>query len=100
VHYEDVYDDFLESTVSAYNAGHPTKDNEKYVEGVINGRDLIDGQRRGYEFFLTIRVPASGTPISKPTIKAPTPEEGVPGFEAAFAIAGLLAVAYLLRRRE
>ena len=29
----------------------------------------------------------------------PTPEEGVPGFEAVFAIAGLLAVAYLLRRR-
>jgi len=30
-----------------------------------------------------------------------TPEEnGVPGFEAAFAIAGLLAVAYLVRRRK
>ena len=31
----------------------------------------------------------------------PTPKEnGVPGFEAVFAIAGLLAVAYLLRRRK
>ena len=29
----------------------------------------------------------------------PTPEEGVPGFGAVFAIAGLSAVAYLLRRR-
>ena len=91
VHYEDVYDDLLESTVSAYNAGHPTKDNEKYVEGVIQGRDLVEGQRRGYEFFLTIRVPIGGMP---------TPEEGVPGFEAIFAIVGLLAVAYLLGRRK
>jgi PGF-CTERM protein len=29
----------------------------------------------------------------------PTPEEETPGFEAIFAIAGLLAVAYLLRRK-
>ena len=94
VHYENVYDDLLESTVSAYNAGHPTKDNEKYVEGVIHGRDLVDGQRRGYEFFLTIRVPVGGTPAPEEG------EEGVPGFEALFAIAGLLAMAYLLRRRK
>ena len=30
----------------------------------------------------------------------PSPEEDVPAFEAVFAIAGLLAVAYLLRRRK
>ena len=29
-----------------------------------------------------------------------SPEEGVPGFKAVFAIAGLLAVAYLLRRKK
>jgi len=29
-----------------------------------------------------------------------TPEEGIPGFEAVFAITGLFAVAYLLRRRK
>ena len=36
------------------------------------------------------------------TTPTPTPEEkeGTPGFEALFAITGLLAVAYLLRRRE
>jgi PGF-CTERM protein len=34
-----------------------------------------------------------------PVTPTPTPEEGVPGFEVVFAIAGLLAVAYLLRRR-
>ena len=48
------------------------------------------------------------TPMLSPTpSQIPSPEEGkpeadypVPGFEAAFAIAGLLAVAYLLRRRK
>ncbi len=30
----------------------------------------------------------------------PTPEKGVPGFEAVFTIAGLLAVAYLLKIRK
>jgi PGF-CTERM protein len=42
-------------------------------------------------------------PVQTPTpavIETPTPEKGVPGFEAIFAIAGLLAVAYLLRRRR
>ncbi|MCK4475109.1 MAG: DUF11 domain-containing protein [Methanophagales archaeon] len=35
------------------------------------------------------------------TPEVPTGEEkGIPGFEAIFAIAGLLVVAYLLRRRE
>ena len=39
----------------------------------------------------------SPTPSPTPT---PTPEEkGVPGFEAVFAIAGLLVITYLLRRR-
>ena len=41
-------------------------------------------------------------PLEKPEI--PTGEEGekkgIPGFEAAFAIVGLLAVAYLIRRRK
>lgn len=31
---------------------------------------------------------------------SPTPEEGVPGFETVFVIAGLLALAYLLRRNS
>ena len=37
------------------------------------------------------------TPMSQPTI---TPTPTPPGFEAIFSIAGLLAVAYLLRRRK
>ena len=40
-------------------------------------------------------------PSSPTTTKISTPEEkGVHGFEAAFAIAGLLAVVYLVRRRK
>jgi PGF-CTERM protein len=34
-----------------------------------------------------------------PAVEETTPEKPTPGFEAIFAIAGLLAVAYLLRRR-
>ena len=46
-------------------------------------------------------VTASPTPIVTPTLApTPTPGEGVLGFETVLAIAGLLAVAYLLRRRE
>ncbi|MCW3129669.1 MAG: PGF-CTERM sorting domain-containing protein [Methanophagales archaeon] len=50
-------------------------------------------------------TPVSPTPVPIPSptptaTEIPTPEEkGVPGFEVIFAIAGLLAVAYLLRRR-
>ena len=43
----------------------------------------------------------SPTHVISPTpTPMPTPEEGVPGFEHAFAIVGLLVVAYLLRRRK
>jgi PGF-CTERM protein len=38
-------------------------------------------------------------PLINDYIKAEKEERGVPGFEAFFAIAGLLAVAYFLRRR-
>jgi PGF-CTERM protein len=40
--------------------------------------------------------PAESTPSEVPTGE----EKGIPGFEAIFAIAGLLAVAYILRRRD
>ncbi len=43
-------------------------------------------------------TPAPTTPAPTTTTPAQQPG-GVPGFEAVFAIAGLLAVAYLLRRR-
>jgi PGF-CTERM protein len=51
-------------------------------------------------------VPISPTPMPTPSptataTKIPIPvEKGVPGFEAIFTIAGILAVTYLLRRRK
>jgi S-layer protein (TIGR01567 family) len=36
--------------------------------------------------------------VEEPGVEEPTPEEPTPGFEAIFAVAGLLAVAYLVRR--
>ncbi|WP_232215819.1 PGF-CTERM sorting domain-containing protein [Archaeoglobus veneficus] len=47
-------------------------------------------------------VETTATPVettATPAVTETTPEKPVPGFEAVFAIAGLLAVAYLLRRR-
>ena len=41
--------------------------------------------------------PVSPTPSPTPT---PTPKPGIPGYEAVFTIAGLLAVAYLVLRRK
>jgi len=51
---------------------------------------------------VTPAVTSSSTPIVTPTPSpTPTPEEkGIAGFEAVFAITGLLAVAYLLKRRK
>ena len=43
----------FKNAISAYNAGHPTKDNETYVNQVIEGRQAIYGIHRGYLFFLT-----------------------------------------------
>lgn len=50
----------------------------------------------------TPTVTASPTPLVTPTLTptALTPEEGIPGFEAAIAIAGLLTMAYIFRRRK
>jgi len=45
----------------------------------------------------TIAPPPTPTPTPAPT---PTPTPGAPGFEAVFAIAGLLAIAYLVLRRR
>jgi|GEM_PF-5455105 PGF-CTERM protein len=43
--------------------------------------------------------PATPKPTTPPPTPTPTPEKQ-PGFEAIFAVVGLLAVAYLLRRRH
>lgn len=42
--------------------------------------------------------PTTPTPTPTPTPVTPSQPPAIPGFEAVFAIAGLLAVAYLLRR--
>lgn len=55
---------------------------------------------------INLQATPTSPPLTIPTptataTKIPTPEEkGVPGFEVIFAIAGLLAVTYLLRRRK
>ncbi|MEM2325302.1 MAG: PGF-CTERM sorting domain-containing protein, partial [Archaeoglobaceae archaeon] len=46
---------------------------------------------------VTTPVATPTTPVATPT---PTPKPFIPGFEAIFAIAGLVAIAYLLRRKS
>ena len=48
----------------------------------------------------TTVTPTPTTPTPTPTTPPPTTTTPTPGFEAVFAIAGLLAIAYLLRRRQ
>jgi PGF-CTERM protein len=47
----------------------------------------------------TPTIPSTVAPSPSPT-PPPTPKPGIPGFKVAFAIAGLLAVAYLALRRK
>jgi len=49
----------------------------------------------GFSVFAVIAAPAATPPTPTPTPKPPTP-----GFEVIFAIAGLIAVAYLLRKKQ
>ncbi|ADB58878.1 PGF-CTERM sorting domain-containing protein [Archaeoglobus profundus] len=48
----------------------------------------------------TTPTPTPTTTTPTPTTPPPTTTTPTPGFEAVFAIAGLLAIAYLLRRRQ
>jgi len=44
-------------------------------------------------------VTPTPTPTPTPTTPAPTPTKPIPGFEVAYALAGLVALAYMLGRR-
>ena len=68
-------------------------DDRYYVISCTNSAELFDEYVDMFDNAINSFV------IEYPAPVTPTPEEGVPGFEAVFAIAGLLAVAYLLRRR-
>jgi PGF-CTERM protein len=72
-----------------------------HTGGEFKGKTKIDSEE--FEFSIGVRDVKKiiFDHESVPLTKIPEPgEKGVPGFEAAFAIAGLLAVAYLLRRRR
>ncbi|MCS7144858.1 MAG: PGF-CTERM sorting domain-containing protein, partial [Archaeoglobaceae archaeon] len=49
-------------------------------------------------------TPTLTTPLATPTTPeltpTPTPKPFIPGFEAIIAIAGLIALAYLMRRKS
>jgi len=58
-----------------------------------------------FVLFAEEKVVVTPTPTPTPTVPppvtpTPTPKPPTPGFEAVFAIAGLLAVAYLVLRKR
>jgi phosphate transport system substrate-binding protein len=79
--------------------GEPSELEQAFIDFVLSSEGQQVVEDMGY-----IKVTASGatTPTPAPTAApatTPTPEE--PGFEAVFAIAGLLAIAYaVLRKRK
>ncbi len=66
---------------------------------VTSGTYTVKAEGDGYldEAVVSIKPRPTPTPTPKPT---PTPTPTPPGFEAIFAIAGLLAVAYLVHQRK
>ena len=80
-----------------------TVDDRYYqISCITTSEDLFDEYAATFDNAINsfvIEYPAPVTPMPSPT-GTPTPKEGVPGFEAVFAIAGLLAVVYILRTRK
>jgi len=71
-----------------------------YVAQTFDGGYIAVATRLGGGIYL-IKLGYAAAPGKKTTPEIPTGEEkGIPGFEAVFAIAGLLAVAYIFRRRK
>lgn len=69
----------------------------RVVSAILDEKWDMMEQKMIEDFYTPSPSPSlTPTPVLSPT---PTPEEGVTGFEAVFAIAGLLAIAYLLRRK-
>ena len=73
------------------------------VTGARTGTNVATPQMTGTT--IATAVPTAGTPVvttaaGQPATPAPTATPKEPGFEAAFAIAGLLAVAFLVLRQR
>jgi PGF-pre-PGF domain-containing protein/PGF-CTERM protein len=79
--------------------------------GEDNDTVYFEAQSEGFSIYVitgetaeeaSAATPLGSTPTTTPTAYMPTstPMQKTPGFEAIFAVAGLLAVAYLVRRRR
>ena len=88
------YYPYAEYTIG--NATEPTEPTEPVTPG--NETPVTPGEETPVTPGETPVTPGEETPVEQPTNETPTAEPGTPGFEAIFAVAGLLAVAYLVRR--
>jgi S-layer protein (TIGR01567 family) len=89
------YYPFVELTIEGEETTQPDEDDE-----IDDEEPVTDNETEGNE---TVEPPVDETPdTEEPPVEdegnETTDEEPAPGFEAIFAVAGLLAVAYLVRR--
>ena len=81
--------------------GEPSALEKTFIDFILSseGQDVVEDT--GYIKVVSEAAPTATpvtTPVATPAPATPTPEE--PGFEAACAIAGLLAVSYLVLKRK
>ena len=82
------------SRLDSGNSVEQTNDGGYIITGGRYPPDDLYGEKDKDVWLIKVGEAAVETPQS------PKPEGAIPGFEAIFAIAGLLAVAHLLRRRK
>ncbi len=91
-----------EYVVKADDGDGHTDEVEVFITGKT-AQEIAAGVEKVVEEVIEVIEEITATPVPTPTpTPAPTPEPTPepPGFEAIFAIAGLLAVAYLVHRRK
>ena len=115
--YEKIREDKLGLMIKEYQALHTIggtgtcfdlKQTLRYIyQGCYKGSKYLNGymERDGttFDYYSLDSISSISSQPDSTNEKPEVPtsgEKGIPGFEVRFAIAGLLAVAYLLRRRE
>jgi PGF-CTERM protein len=69
-----------------------------WMEYVAKGSGCCCGATISFMILMALLIGTS--PLWMPAVRQASPLGGMPGFEAVFAVAGLLVVAYIVRRKK